>query len=137
PEELRVLQEKYDEVAAQVEDEAWAARKEDALQEIQSADFWNSPERFSVLGAIEYMDRLEAGLDTAGSLLARLRGDRRRLPPDLVGRVAQQLYLLDSACRGLSEGEPRDAFLLVSAGTEPGTDRPTSDRFARQLARMY
>src|SRR5205085_9740264 len=86
PEELRVLQEKYDEVAAQVEDEAWAARKEDALQEIQSADFWNSPERFSVLGAIEYMDRLEAGLDTAGSLLARLRGDRRRLPPDLVGR---------------------------------------------------
>ncbi len=137
PEELRVLQEKYDEVAAQVEDDAWAARKDEALRGMQSADFWSSPERFSVLGAIEYMDRLEAGLDTAGSLLARLRGDRRRLPPDLVGRVAQQLYLLDSACKGLREGHPRDAFLLVTAAREPGTDRARSDAFAQRLARMY
>ncbi|PYT03279.1 MAG: hypothetical protein DMF65_04475 [Acidobacteria bacterium] len=137
PEELSLLQEKFDDVASQVEDDGWRSRKEDALRQMQSADFWSSPARFPVLGAVEYMDRIEAGLDTAGRLLARLRGDRKRLPPDLVGRVAQQLYLLDSACRGLSEGEPRDAFLLVSAGTEPGTDRPTSDRFARQLARMY
>jgi ATP-dependent Clp protease ATP-binding subunit ClpC len=137
PEELRVLQEKYDEVAAQVEDEAWSARKAAALHEMQTGDFWGSPARFSVLGAIEYMDRVEAGLDTAGSLLARLRGDRRRLPPDLVGRVAQQLYLLDSACRGLREGHPRDAFLLVTAAREPGTDRARSEAFAQRLAQMY
>lgn len=137
PEELRLLQEKYDEVSAQVEDEAWAARKEDALRGMQSADFWNSSERFSVLGAIEYMDRIETGLDTARSILARLRGDRRRLPPDLVGRVAQQLYLLDSACRGLREGQPRDAFVLVTAAREPGTDRARSEQFARRLVQMY
>jgi ATP-dependent Clp protease ATP-binding subunit ClpC len=137
PEELRVLQLKYDEVAAQVEDDAWAARKADALREMQLGDFWNSPARFSVLGSIEYMDRVETGLNTAGSLLARLRGDRRRLPPDLVGRVAQQLYLLDSACRGLREGHPRDAFLLVTAAREPGTDRARSEAFAQRLARMY
>lgn len=137
PEELRVLQLKYDEVAAQVEDDAWSARKEASLREMQTGDFWSSPARFSVLGAIEYMDRVEAGLDTAGSLLARLRGDRRRLPPDLVGRVAQQLYLLDSACRGLREGHPRDAFLLVTAAREPGTDRARSEAFAQRLARMY
>lgn len=137
PEELRLLQEKYDEVASQVEDEAWAARKEDALRGMQSSDFWNSSERFSVLGSIEYMDRVEAGLDTARSILARLRGDRRRLPPDLVGRVAQQLYLLDSACRGLREGQPRDAFVLINAAREPGTDRARSDLFARRLVQMY
>jgi ATP-dependent Clp protease ATP-binding subunit ClpC len=137
PEELRVLQEKYDRVAAQVEDEAWAARKDEALSRMQSSDFWSSPERFTTLGAIEYMDRVEAGLDTAGSLLARLRGDRRRLPPDLVGRVAQQLYLLDSACRGMREGHPRDAFLLVTAAREPGTDRARGEAFARRLAQMY
>ncbi|HVF44320.1 MAG TPA: AAA family ATPase [Pyrinomonadaceae bacterium] len=137
PEELRVLQEKYDEVAAQVEDEAWAARKEASLARMQSADFWNSSERFSVLGAIEYMDRVETGLDTARSILARLRGDRRRLPPDMVGRVAQQLYLLDSACRGLREGHPRDAFVLITAAREPGTERARSEAFARRLARMY
>lgn len=137
PEELRLLQEKYDEVESQVEDEVWSVRKEEALARMQSADFWNSSERFSVLGAIEYMDRIEAGLDTARSILARLRGDRRRLPPDLVGRVAQQLYLLDSACRGLREGQPRDAFVLVTAAREPGTDRARSELFARRLVQMY
>ncbi|MDT5271581.1 MAG: ATP-dependent Clp protease ATP-binding subunit ClpC [Acidobacteriota bacterium] len=137
PEELRFLQEQYDEVAAQVDDEAWRERKEGALREMQSADFWSAPERFSVLGAVEYMDRIEAGLDTAGSLLARLRGNRKRLPPDLVARLAEQLYLLDSACRGMAEGQPRDAFLLVTAGREPGADRARSDDFARTLARMY
>jgi ATP-dependent Clp protease ATP-binding subunit ClpC len=137
PEELRFLHEKYDEVAAQVEDDAWALRKEDALREMQSAEFWNSAARFSVLGAIEYMDRIEAGLDTAGSLLARLRGDRKRLPPDLVARVAQRLYLLDSACRGMVSGHPRDVFLLVSASREPGADHAQSERFARSLTRMY
>jgi ATP-dependent Clp protease ATP-binding subunit ClpC len=137
PEELRFLQEHYDAVAARVEDEAWCERKEGALLGMQSADFWSSPERFSVLGAVEYMDRIEAGLDTAGSLLARLRGDRKRLPSDLVARLAEQLYLLDSACRGMAEGHPRDAFLLVTAGREPGADRARSDDFARTLARMY
>ncbi|MFL6258043.1 MAG: AAA family ATPase [Pyrinomonadaceae bacterium] len=137
PEELRFLQEQYDAVAARVEDEAWRERKEGALSEMQSADFWSEPGRFSVLGAVEYMDRIEAGLDTAGSLLARLRGDRKRLPSDLVARLAEQLYLLDSACRGMAEGQPRDAFLLVTAGREPGADRARSDDFARTLARMY
>jgi ATP-dependent Clp protease ATP-binding subunit ClpC len=83
------------------------------------------------------MDRIEAGLDTAGSLLARLRGDRKRLPPDVVTRLAERLYLLDAACRGLAAGEPRDAFLLVTSGREPGTDRARSDDFARTLTRMY
>ena len=137
PEELRFLQEQYDEVAARVDAAGWRERKEGALREMQSADFWSAPERFSVLGAVEYMDRIEAGLDTAGSLLARLRGDRKRLPPDLVARLAQQLYLLDSACRGMAEGDARDAFLLVTAGREPGADRARSDDFARTLARMY
>jgi ATP-dependent Clp protease ATP-binding subunit ClpC len=137
PEELRYLQEQYDEVVARVEDEAWSERKERALGEMQSADFWSSSERFSVLGSIEYMDRIEAGLDTAGSLLARLRGDRKRLPSDLVARLAEQLYLLDSAYRGMAEGQPRDAFLLVTATREPGADRARSDDFARTLARMY
>ncbi|HEX8557610.1 MAG TPA: AAA family ATPase [Pyrinomonadaceae bacterium] len=137
PEELRFLQERYDDVAAQVEDGAWRRRKEEALGQMQTADFWSSPRRFAVLGAVEYMDRIEAGLATAGSLLARLRGDRKRLPPDLVARLAQQLYLLDAACRGLSEGEPRDAFLLVTASREAGADRARSDDFARTLARMY
>ncbi|HEX8355044.1 MAG TPA: AAA family ATPase, partial [Pyrinomonadaceae bacterium] len=136
PEELRFLQERFDDVASRVDADGWRLRKEGALGEMQSADFWSSPRRFGVLGAVEYMDRIEAGFDTAGSLLARLRGDRKRLPPDLVARLAQQLYLLDAACRGFAAGEPRDAFLLVTAGREPGAVTG-SDDFARTLTRMY
>ncbi|HWW76729.1 MAG TPA: AAA family ATPase, partial [Pyrinomonadaceae bacterium] len=135
--ELRFLQERFDDVAAQVEDESWRARKEEAMRQMQSPDFWSSPARFGVLGEAEYRDRIEAGLDTAGSLLARLRGDRKRLPPDLVARLAQQLYLLDHACRGLSEGQPRDAFLSINASREAGADRERSDQFARTLVTMY
>ncbi len=43
PEELRFLQEQYEEVAAQVDADVWRERKEAALGEMQTADFWSSP----------------------------------------------------------------------------------------------
>ncbi|HEV3471243.1 MAG TPA: AAA family ATPase [Pyrinomonadaceae bacterium] len=135
--EVRYLHARFAEVAGRAESEDWRRRKSEALEQTQQPGFWTSPERFTVLGLAEYMDRVEAGLDTAGSLLARLRGDRERYPADLVGRLAEQLYLLDAACRGLEAGHPRDAFLQVRAGDEPGTDRETSERFARRLTEMY
>ncbi|HWS52757.1 MAG TPA: AAA family ATPase, partial [Pyrinomonadaceae bacterium] len=136
-EEVCYLQGRFAEVAGRAEDEGWRRRKAEALGQTQQAGFWTSPARFAVLGLAEYMDRVETGLDTAGSLLARLRGDRERYPAELVGRLAEQLYLLDAACRGLAAGEPRDAFAQVSAGREPGTDRETSEQFARRLVEMY
>ncbi|HYE14879.1 MAG TPA: PCRF domain-containing protein, partial [Pyrinomonadaceae bacterium] len=136
-EEVQLLRERLDELAAKVGGEEWRRRKAEALEQTQAPGFWSSPGRFGVLGLAEYMDRIEAGLDTAGSLLARLRGDRKRLPPDLVGRLAEQLYLLDSALRGFAEGDARDAFLLVRALREPGSDPELCDRFARRLASMY
>jgi ATP-dependent Clp protease ATP-binding subunit ClpC len=142
--EVSLLQSKYDELRAQVDSGEWQQRKQDALLQTARPGFWDSPERFSVLGMAEYMDRIEAGLDTAGSLLARLTGgrgrgadERRAYLPDLVERVAQQLYLVDAACRGMGAGAARDAFLLVSAVRETGTDAAAADRFARRLARMY
>jgi ATP-dependent Clp protease ATP-binding subunit ClpC len=137
PEEVRFLQRKFDALADRADEDEWRQRKEAALQETQAPGFWTSPERFSVLGLAEYMDRVEAGLDTAGSLLARLRGQRKRLPPELVARVAERLYLLDAACRGLAAGEPRDAFIRLSAEREAGADGETGDEFARRLAEMY
>ncbi|HZI19543.1 MAG TPA: AAA family ATPase [Pyrinomonadaceae bacterium] len=140
--ELELLRDIYEELAVLVESGDWRGRKEESLRQTQSAHFWNSAARFSVLGLIEYMDRIEAGLDTAGSLLSRLgragsHEGPRRLPQDLVARLAQQLYLLGEARRGLEAGEPRDAFLLVAASDEPGDDRAAGSRFARALAGMY
>jgi ATP-dependent Clp protease ATP-binding subunit ClpC len=140
--ELELLRAGYEELAAMADADEWRDRKDEALRQTQSADFWNSAARFSVLGLIEYMDRIEAGLDTAGSLLARLgragsHDGPRRLPQDLVARLAQQLYLLEAARRGLEADEPRDAFLLVAASDEPGDDRADGSRFARRLVGMY
>jgi ATP-dependent Clp protease ATP-binding subunit ClpC len=136
-EEVRYLQGRYAELSGLAEADGWQRRKSEALEQTQQPGFWNSPGRFAVLGLAEYMDRIEAGLDTAGSLLARLRGDREHYPAELVGRLAEQLYLLDAACRGLAEGQARDAFVHVSAGQEPGADRERSAGFARRLVEMY
>src|SRR3712207_164731 len=61
PAEVRFLQERFEELASQAEGEDWRRRKEGAMQQMQSADFWSSPSRFTVLGLAEYMDRVEAG----------------------------------------------------------------------------
>jgi ATP-dependent Clp protease ATP-binding subunit ClpC len=140
-EEIRFLQQRFRELSSEVESDEWRRRKASALDQTQAEGFWTSPGRFAVLGLAEYMDRIEAGLDTAGRLLARLgragARDRQRLPQELVGRLAEQLYLLEAASRGLAAGEPREAFLLVEASREAGTDAASSDRFARRVAAMY
>jgi ATP-dependent Clp protease ATP-binding subunit ClpC len=139
--EVQFLQDKFDALADQVEAEEWQGRKNRALLETSAPGFWNSPARFSVLGLAEYMDRIETGLDTAGSLLKRLTGahtrGRRHFPADLVARLAHQLYLIDAACRGLAAGHPREAFLSVRASCEAGAETSVCNAFARRIAEMY
>ncbi|MDQ1557995.1 MAG: ATP-dependent Clp protease ATP-binding subunit ClpC [Pyrinomonadaceae bacterium] len=140
--EVQFLQDHFDALADQVDGEEWQGRKNSALLETSAPGFWNSPERFSVLGLAEYMDRIETGLDTAGSLLKRLNGslktrDRQHFPADLVARLAHQLYLIDAACRGLAAGHPRDLFLQVRASCDAGADNALCDDFARRISGMY
>jgi len=52
-------------------------------------------------------------------------------------RLAQQIYLIDAACTGLAEDRPRDAFLLIDAGKDPGVASSLNDTFAMQLGKMY
>jgi ATP-dependent Clp protease ATP-binding subunit ClpC len=139
--EVQFLQDKFDALADLVDAEEWQGRKTAALLETSAPGFWNSPARFTVLGLAEYMDRIETGLDTAGSLLKRLTGahtrGRQHFPADLVARLAHQLYLIDAASRGLAAGQPRDAFLSVRASCEAGTDNSVCNAFARRIAEMY
>ncbi|HEY1404177.1 MAG TPA: AAA family ATPase, partial [Pyrinomonadaceae bacterium] len=140
--EVRFLRDKFDALADQVEADEWQGRKNGALLETSAPGFWDSPERFAVLGLAEYMDRIETGLDTAGSLLKRLGGsqktrDRQHFPADLVARLAHQLYLIDAACRGLAAGHPRDLFLQVRASCDAGADNAVCNDFARRIAGMY
>ncbi|MFN8007558.1 MAG: PCRF domain-containing protein [Terriglobia bacterium] len=116
---------------------AWQSDKQAALALISSPDFWNSAERFVVLGKVEYLDRIESGFESAGSLLRRLAGNRAHYPRDLVQRLAQQLYLLDRASSSLKAQEPSDTFLLIQAGRDSGETAVLTDDFARRLGGMY
>ncbi len=139
-EELFSLQTHYESLRLIVTSDDWRERKRRALESTNSAGFWTSQSRFSVLGLAEYLDRIETGMETAGSLLGRLgrtRTSRSRYPRDLVQRLAQQIYLLQNACSGLADAQPRDAFLLVQAarGAEEGAS--LNDEFSARLGRMY
>ncbi len=139
--EVAFLGETYDNLRDTAEDEAWKAEKQKALDALSSPDFWTSETRFSVLGRAEYMDRIEAGLKTSGSLLNRLKGseggNRKRHSPDLVQRLAQHLYLVQAAMEGFIDGRPQDAFLQVESTRDSQADARDTDAFAERIGTMY
>lgn len=141
PEEVEVLEARYAALADRIESPEWHARKDEALAAMRAPGFWTSDDRFATLGTAEYMDRIEVGLETAGSLLRRLgqsnRGRRRHYPRDLVRRLAQQIFLLDLAHTALADDLPRDAYLLVRASRDSGTDFARADEFAGRIGGMY
>jgi ATP-dependent Clp protease ATP-binding subunit ClpC len=141
PEEIAVLQAAHERLRAVVDDASWQQSKREGLERTCAPGFWDSPDRFTVLGHVEYLDRIEAGLDSAGSLLERLHGPRGRArdryPRELIGRLAGQVRLLEAACDGVLNGEPREAFLQVEAWSDTGQPSSDSDAFAREIGGMY
>jgi ATP-dependent Clp protease ATP-binding subunit ClpC len=153
PAEVEFLQDCFEQLVAEVESEDWQAKKNAALLQTSSSGFWESPARFSVLGAVEYMDRIEAGMRGGESLLRRIIGrnsdpagkpggagmrkERQRFSADLVRRLAQQIYLLEIACDDLADSRPRDAFLQVEGARDSGLEPGEQDDFALRLVKMY
>lgn len=131
PEELGLLRAVYERLADTLDAPGWLDAKTEALARMADPAFWNDEGRFALLGEAEYRERIEAGLDTAASLLDRLAGgDRQSAPPRLVQRLAQQLFLVGEALAALAADEPRDAYLRVEAGEG-------RDEAARRVAAMY
>ena len=137
--ELEYLREHYEKLkAAVVDDGDWKSKKTEYLNRISTPGFWSQGDRFSILGEAEYMDRIEAGLKTAGSLIERLhrnasRDGKKPLPRDMLRRLAQRIYLLEAACAALEEGQPRDAFLRIRCTGESGGHVD----FAKKVTGMY
>jgi ATP-dependent Clp protease ATP-binding subunit ClpC len=141
PEEADFLRARLAALSARVESDRWKQDKAKTLEDTGRPDFWSSPGRFETLGLYEYRDRIESGVQRAGSLLDRLAGrpgdPRSRYPRHLVGALAHNLYLLETACADVEGQRPREAFLLVEAKTSRGAPQPEADRFASELAAMY
>ncbi len=138
-EEIGLLRGAHEEIGRRLSDPAWAARKEEALGKMARPEFWVSEERFAVLGAAEFLDRIEAGYRSASSLLGRIapRDGQGQAPASMVRGLAGRLWLLRTACEGARVGTPRDAFLLVRAGRAAGSDPSPNDSFALLLGGMY
>lgn len=141
--EVQFLRGEYERLAGTIDGPAWEERKQGVWAQTTTKGFWDSPQRFSVLGHFEYMERIETGLETARSLLQRLQQlgshpkDRKYLPRELVGRLAQQVYLVEAAHAGLVEGYPQDAFLWIRTCYDSAPERRLTDGFARRIAGMY
>ena len=131
PEDLGLLRAVYGRLAGVLDRPSWEDAKAEALARMGDPAFWTDDGRHAVLGEAEYRERIGAGLETAASLLDRLAGgDRPGGPPRLVGRLAQQLFLVGEALAALEADEPRDAYLRVEAGEG-------DDAAARRVASMY
>jgi ATP-dependent Clp protease ATP-binding subunit ClpC len=140
--EIAFLRSCYERLSEQVHAQDWQQVKEDSLAMTSEQPFWDDPMRFSVLGRIEFLDRIESGLSAAGSLLSRLEGGgrgrrRERFSVDLLRGLALRLYLIDAACTGFLEDQPRDAFLLVESGVDAAPGDPEAGGFANMLGTMY
>lgn len=141
PGEIERLRAEHERLVAAIADGAWQDAKRAGLERMAEPGFWQSGDRFRHLGRVETVDRIEAGIEAAGSLLARLQGpgwkSRERFPADLVGRLAARLVLLDAAASGVASGEPDDAYVSVQAWSEGGTPSTSAIAFAREIAEMY
>ncbi len=117
----------------------WEQRKTAELDQASTPEFWESDERFGILGRVEFMDRIEEGMKTARTLMERLaRGaEEQTFSAQLVQRLAQQVFLLDEACKALDQNKPRDSFLLIEAVRDGGAKAAGNNEFAMRIGKMY
>jgi ATP-dependent Clp protease ATP-binding subunit ClpC len=137
PEEFDVLSKVYQDLYQGMAGAQWQQDKQELFARMSEKGFWDSDDRFRLLGEIEFLDRIEAGLSSAGSLMARLdrkgKKDRKTFSAQLIARLAQQLFLVNTAYNGHNENIPRDAFLKIESQARDGTVH----KFAGELADMY
>jgi ATP-dependent Clp protease ATP-binding subunit ClpC len=140
PADVSSLSHHYEALRAIITAERWTQNKQSALELMSQPGFWSSPERFAVMGELEFLDRIEAAFETAGSLLGKLRessAHSRSIPKHWTERLAQQLYLVEHACESARRNTPRDAFIQVEAAREPSLAGRINHDFARRLGSMY
>jgi len=139
--EAEFLRENVEMLTDLIEGEDWQQMKNEALSATSSPGFWDSPERFAILGTAEYMDRIETGLNTGKSLVRRLigskPGEKKQFSRGLLRRLAQQVYLVEAAYSGLIEERPREAFVLVESIREGRRSTSLINEFACQIGNMY
>lgn len=135
--EVAFLEGKGRELSQTIQSEPWKKEKEDALLQTSEPSFWESEERFQILGQIEFLDRMETAFGTKTSLLQRLTGHSKTpkttYSKELIRRIAQYGYLLEAALETVRKQYPQDVFLKL----ETRDDSLECQRFLHQICQMY
>jgi ATP-dependent Clp protease ATP-binding subunit ClpC len=133
--ELEELCRRCHELTQMLDLDAFASRKQEAIEAMSEPDFWNNPGRFAILGRTEMIDRIENAVRAASRTLDRLASrtpDRASLRP-LLSKLALRIHLLEHAWPDIADQLPAAAFL----GVKPADNRDRSARLAGSLSNMY
>jgi ATP-dependent Clp protease ATP-binding subunit ClpC len=124
----------WEDTPRQGDQEDWEALGTDLL------DWLDPRDRHAVTDLAERMDRIEAGAETARSLMQRL--ERRverdgKVPQALVASVAEQIYLVRAALADAEEGAPSDVYLIIDRVASDPRSQEAEVAFLRNIVEMY
>jgi len=140
PAEFEGLTRHWQQLCEYLDSPVWKDAKSLALSMTSLPEFWTSPERHTVLGEVEYRERVETGLEAASRLLPKIvphdAGPREHYPRKMVGQAAGRLQLLELACRSLERGTPWEALVLIESMQGPAAEDHAADQWVERLGGM-
>lgn len=134
---VRHLEEVLGNTRASIQSDDRQAAKRDTLQQISDEKFWQRSDCYRILAQAEYMDRMEAALRTADSLLQRLLCSKSHYSIKMIKRLAEQLYLLVEADKTLNQDLPKDVYLMLENNASSLQGSEMVGQFTDQLLQMY
>jgi len=139
--EIELLNTEFEKIKIIIDSSKWGEKKQKKMAKMSEPGFWESNDRFKILGDVEYMDRIEAGYKTAESLINRLTAlqtdKKKTYSTNMIQRLAQQIYLLNEATQSFNERKPYDAYLIIEANKDFKLSESTLKDFAQQILDMY
>jgi ATP-dependent Clp protease ATP-binding subunit ClpC len=122
PQEQHALAVAMDEIDAALSSPAWDELQAGCLEQMQTPEFWQRPDRHATLAQLALMDRVKAAAGTARSLQARQAKGRERAgrsSRELVSRLALQAHLVKE---GIADAFAQ-APVEVAISVEPALTR--------------
>ena len=125
---------------AQLESNDWLQRKAKIEQRASAPDIWDSADRVAVFSALNLIDRVKEASSTVKRLAERLKpsgGLSDRRSPDLSGRLALQLWLVENGVQDVVSGAPGEVAVMVESALEGAADRAESQAWVKRVLGMY
>lgn len=137
-EEWLFLNERCQSLLQQLQASLWMSERVTTQERINEPNFLHAPDRYQILGKVELMDRVEAGLESSNGLLKRLRrvADLASQKESLK-KLSQQLHILECAARDVLRDTPQDVLIQISG--LPSKDLPVEASFDvfQHMKKMY